>query len=1172
MNWKEIVISALKRKGSPELALKTAAKADPEELFSLLESLPQDDQDYLVNSTAFLHELGIFCYNTQEFSLAEKAFKKALEMCQRLASQTPIHRKHIISVLTNLGILYSTTQRFSEAENSFKKALDTVKIQGTSEMQELDTALISINLGLLYQNTQQFTKAEKVLKKALETLRKWAKRTPEYTADVALILMNLGLLYWNTKRFTEAENVLNEALEIYQNQEKTLDACVGLADTCANLGNLYWTTKQFSKAEKAFSKSLEMRRELAEKTGGYALDVVLALTNLGNLYKDTRKFSEAENVYREALEMCRKLAEQNPEAYTPYVALILNNLGVLYNAAKKVDKAEKAYTEALTIRRRLADRNPVHIFDVAMTLSNAGLFYRNVGRYSEAEQAYKEALEYYNRGEGTAYLPDIARILNNLGILYKDMQEFHLSEKMYKKALEMYENLEKEDERAYVLDTAGTLRNLGSFYRDTKRFDKAETMYNRSLELYRRLEKEDPEAFKSNVASLLNDIGLFYQDTRRVYEAEKAYKGALKRRMDLARENPETYAVEFAGTLNNLGILYNDAHLYGTPRFDEAENVYKKALETFKKFEKEYPEVFTPYVAGMLNNLGALYKDTNRFPQAEEAHKKALELRMSLAQENPEVFAREVADSLTSLGILYEKTGKMDEAERYYKEALERYKVLGLWFDAASTCYDLSQVKSDKKILDKSRKLIEMAILFSREEKYKYAQKGTYETIYWGLLHEDVSSFSVLETLRDPELLSLPWDRMLSDRELERAQEDVEFQKEVVDTALKEDIPSIMILEGLPKSSLFIYVQNLQDYVLFFAIGSFGVQRIECKKEFLTIGDKLLYNLKMQQWAAKKTDNLTFVIDKFDNYSKKWSETLPGEIKKLIQENNYIMFSPDPYCSFLPLEALQVDRLPLCMEKTVVRATSLHQFLDLSKKKPSFDSSLIVGNPWPQCNEEKLIYSLPKDANPFKISFLDGSEEEARALMRNLPEATVLSGQHAGGDKFLSEISKHSLIHFSGHGSMGRILFLSGPFKGFPPQFEPEEFSNLRIAERVEGKRINMMEEWHPVTDLDLFDVPLTEGAFVFLNACETGKHKYAGGGYYQGLPAVFLKNGAHSVVSSLVPIFDKHSKEFATRFYGILLCTHSVSESLKKARIWAKDTYEAQIYWIPYVYYGSPL
>ena len=216
---------------------------------------------------------------------------------------------------------------------------------------------------------------------------------------------------------------------------------------------------------------------------------------------------------------------------------------------------------------------------------------------------------------------------------------------------------------------------------------------------------------------------------------------------------------------------------------------------------------------------------------------------------------------------------------------------------------------------------------------------------------------------------------------------------------------------------------------------------------------------------------------------------------------------------------------------------------------------------------------MPSGSEQIKISFLEGAQEEAEALAEELPDATVLLGSHATGEKFLSEISKHSLIHFSGHGSLGRILFLSGPFKGFPPPFEPEEFSNLRKAERKEGTNpINMMKEWHPITDLDLFDVPLTKGAVIFLNACETGQHKYAGGGYYQGLPAVFLKNGAHSVVSSLIPIFDESSKEVALHFYKTLFNTRSVTGALKKARIWAKNEYKSHIYWVPYIHYGSPL
>ena len=1222
MTWKDIIISAL-RKGDLNSAMKVAVNVDFEEILSLLQYVLKNKENDR-SCAALLNELGIFYFDRQQVSEAEGAFHEALKRC-RGHTDNPGYTYEIIKALINLGILYCSTGRFDEAEKVYKKALQIEK--NSKSVEDPGLAIILMNLGTLYQNTHRFSEAETVYKETLQHLQELIGRIPEMKPDVALTLMNLGLVYWNTKQFTEAEKAYREAIEIYeglnsknhivilhfattlnnlgilyqntqrfseaekvhkkalnmyQELDKNVDVRVGISDTFLNLGNLYWTTKQFLKAEENFKESLKMKRELAAKNPeGFALDVVLALTNLGNLYRDTGDLLKAENFYTDALTKCRNLAEKGPEGYMFYVALILNNLGMFYHDSKMADEAEKAYYEALEIRRDLAKKNPGYAADVAMTLNNLGLFYRNTARYSEAKNVYNEALHiYYNLEEKTsAFVPDIARTLNNLGILYSDAQEFSEAENVYQKALELYGTLEENS--AYVLDIAGTLKNMGNLYRDAKRFDKAEKAYTKALTILTPLEKDNPDAYQVHVASLLNDLGILYQDTRKFYEAETAHREALKRREDLFKKNPQAYAVDLAGTLNNLGILYNDAHLYGKERFSEAETVYKEALKTFEHFKEEYPEVFTPHVAGMLNNLGALYKDTQRFSEAEEIHRMALRMRQDLARETPDVFAREVADSLNSLAILYESAGRKREAEKYYRNAFEKYKELGLWVNAANTVYYLSQVTSDRNALEYSRRLMELAVLFSGEEKYKYVQKGMNEAIYWRLLEHDTTSFSVLETLRDPELLSLSWEYIVSQEKLDEAQKNVDVQRNMVDELLTEYIPSITILETFPKNSGFVYVQVLQDYILFYVVENDGIQRFECGKEFLEIGYKLLYNLQIQRGAAGKVNDLTAVTEIFEKYCRKWSEVLPDGVHQLFQEKDCIVLSPDMYCSYLPLEALLLDGQPLCIEKTVVRAASLHQFVTLFKRRPSFDSSLIVGNPWIGCGEEKLVYSLPSGSEKFEISFLGGAEDEARAIeqlllkrnsVKRLSSPTMILREDATGEKFLSEISQHSLIHFCGHGSLGRILFFSGPFKGFPPPFEPEEFSDLRKAERIEGKKINMMEEWHPVTDLDLFDVPLTEGAVIFLNACETGKHKYAGGGYYQGLPAVFLRNGAHSVVSSLVPVFDNSSKKFAIKFYENLLHTHSVSQSLKEARIWAKDKYKAQIYWLPYIHYGPPV
>ena len=1058
----------------------------------------------------------------------EKGYKKALEKFRGLAQENPeVYTPHVAMILSSLGTFYWKTQNYNQAEEMYTEALEIRRILAQQNpVYNPDVATTLNNIGNLYGDTQRFSEAEKAYTEALKIRRDLAGENPVYKSQVVTTLNNLGILYNGTKRFSEAEKAFNEALHILKRftEQDGENHAPDMAMILLNVGALYYDMQKFSRAEKAYKEALKIYRKRAEENADIYADVALTLNNLGALYLQTQKYSEAEDVYAEALEMRRELAMKNFDMHIPYVAMILKNLGVLYTYIQKYREAEKVYTEALKIRKILEVQNP----DV--------------------------------------FAPHVAAILNNLGNFYKDTQRFAEAEKAFTEALEKYNALAKKNPAVYTPAAAATLDSLGSLYTVTHKFSEAEKVYIKSLEMRRELAEQNPEVFTPDMALTLNNLGNLYTYTQKYSEAEKAYTQALKMGRELAVKNPDVHLPLVAMILGNLGNVYSD-----TQKYSEAEGVYTEALDMRRELAVKNYDVHIGDIAAVLTNLGNLYKDTQRYPQAERAFHEALKIRRILEEKNPDVFAPEVASTLNNLGNLYKDMQRYDEAEKVYTESAQKFRGIHSWFDTARSLYNRFTISFDEKTLDDSRKLLEMAVLFSREERYTYIQKGRYENIYLTLLARDVTTFGVLEALRDPQRLSLPWGRILYQKELERAQYDLNFQKSLVEKTLEEKSDFEFDSDEIPENTLFIYVQVMRDYLLFYVVSNNCVKEYTCGKEFVTIGGKLLFNLMIQKGAAPKTKDLTFVTEKFDSWAAKWSKTIPEEIRTLIKEKECIVFSPDLRCSHFPLEALPINGEPLCMGKTVLRATSLHQFLNLSKIS-SFDSSLVVGNPWPHCDEKKLLYSLPSKPEYFKIPFLQNALEEAEFLTKKLPSGTVLLGQNATGERFLSEISKHSLIHFSGHGDQGRILFLSGPLKGFPPPFEPEEFSDLRKAERIEGtKRINMMEEWHPVTDMDLYDIPVTEGAVIFLNACETGQHKYAGGGYFQGLPAVFLKNGAHSVVSSLVPLFDKHSKEFSLHFYENLLRTCSVAKSLKKARTWAKDKYKAQIYWLPYIHFGPP-
>ncbi|MBU7033268.1 MAG: CHAT domain-containing protein, partial [Theionarchaea archaeon] len=546
--------------------------------------------------------------------------------------------------------------------------------------------------------------------------------------------------------------------------------------------------------------------------------------------------------------------------------------------------------------------------------------------------------------------------------------------------------------------------------------------------------------------------------------------------------------------------------------------------------------------------------------------------KKELEDKYPEAYATDVALIFNNLGILFRETHNFSKAQKAYSEAMKRFKQACRWLDMAGAAYNLWMVTHDRKTLEASRRLLEIAILLSEEEKYKYALKRINEEIYLDLIENDMTSLGAFEALRDPRLLSLLSIRDIQ-QELDKAQKDIKFQESLVENVMGREIPYLeSIPPDFPDNLLFIYVHNLQDRMLFFIIDNEAIKKFTCRKAFFDTGMRVIYLLMFQSMTADNS-HPSHDVEKFDEFTSKWFEMLPQGLKDRICEKDHIAFSPDGASFHLPLETMQTHEGTLCLEKTVVRAAGLNQFLSLLPMKPSFDSSLMVGNPWPQCEEEKMIYSPPSDSKKIILSSLIDSEEEILALRKNLPNPRVLLKQDATGETFLSEISRHSIIHFSGHGSMGRILFLAGPYHGFSPPFEPQEFSTFRKAERNDGRKIiNMMEEWHPVTDLDLYDVPVKKGALVFLHACETGWLEYVGGGKYQGLPAVFLKNGAQSVISSLIPLIDEHSKDFSCHFYDALLNTHSPIESLKRARIAMKEAHGPHLSWAPYIHYGPPV
>ncbi|MFN3422527.1 MAG: tetratricopeptide repeat protein, partial [Armatimonadota bacterium] len=120
---------------------------------------------------------------------------------------------------------------------------------------------------------------------------------------------------------------------------------------------------------------------------------------------------------------------------------------------------------------------------------------------------------------------------------------------------------------------------------------------------------------------------------------------ACKEASDIARALGDEACV--ALYLAMAGNGYGRAH-----RFEEAEEAFREAIEIYRRLAKAEPQVYEPYLAMTLNNLGYVLYNLRRFEEAEEAYREALEIRRRLAKAEPQVYKPDLAMTLNNLGTV----------------------------------------------------------------------------------------------------------------------------------------------------------------------------------------------------------------------------------------------------------------------------------------------------------------------------------------------------------------------------------------------------------------------------------------------------------------------------------------------------------------------------------------
>jgi tetratricopeptide (TPR) repeat protein len=249
------------------------------------------------------------------------------------------------------------------------------------------------------------------------------------------------------------------------------------------------------------------------------------------------------------------------------------------------------------------------------------------------------------------------------------------------------------------------------------------TLSEKTVQLFR------DTADEANLAPCLGTLGNVLGDLGDLDEAHTSYEEALNLYRKFAKQHPKTFEPFVGNTLNNLGVVLDGL---GDP--NEACTAYGEALEIRRKFAKQAPEAYEPGVAMTLNNLGVVLRDLGDPSGARTAYQEALDLYRKFAEQHPEAYEPDVAMTLNNLGILRRELGDPNGARTAFQEALDLYRKFAKQHpeayepDVAMTLDNLGIVLSDSGDSSGARAAFEVALEIRR--KFAKQHPAAYEPAF----------------------------------------------------------------------------------------------------------------------------------------------------------------------------------------------------------------------------------------------------------------------------------------------------------------------------------------------------------------------------------------------------------------------------------------------------------
>ncbi|MCF6295890.1 MAG: tetratricopeptide repeat protein [Flavobacteriaceae bacterium] len=362
----------------------------------------------------------------------------------------------------------------------------------------------------------------------------------------------------------------------------------------------------------------------------------------------------------------------------------------LFLQESELEKAIENYEDALKLASASEQKIDIH--------NSLGRLYQKTKTPEKAISNFEKSIKFYESFDDDEMESDKASIYNNIAAVYME-SNFDLAIQNYKYALKIYTKKTELENKEFYPHLANTHFAIAETYQNKEDLYKAKTHFKLAVKLYNYLPNQSFNELKANAHYQLGNI---YTEEFNLFDAQVNYSKALKLYKGLYESEENLYKPFLAAVLNNLGVTFKSMNEH-----QKALEHYQKALNLYQDLTETSSALFWPYVAATFNSLSILYAEMKNFKEAVKNTHKTVHIYNGLTDESPEEYTHYLATSLHNLGLFYFELKEIDLAEKHFNQALSIRKKLAVnqpeAFDAdvcatALNLVELHQTQLENKV------------------------------------------------------------------------------------------------------------------------------------------------------------------------------------------------------------------------------------------------------------------------------------------------------------------------------------------------------------------------------------------------------------------------------------------------------------------------------------------